>query len=228
MAQVLPSKFQSEEIITKFALHKEKKQSSKCLVYTLACFVTLFGVCLCFASVVLRVREPKIEIKSAKMMHVGYSITSSSSPSYASFNVTMIFSMMIINPNYGHFSYHNSSVKFLYGVVSVGERGIVGSRVKGRDIQEFNVMVNARSSNNINYSGVTKLRSYAELSGCVQVLKIVNKRKNIVMACIMTLNFTSHSIQHLQLMDCMGWACNTYRGFPGLIPLLGLKVKLQQ
>ncbi|MED6156475.1 hypothetical protein PIB30_014694 [Stylosanthes scabra] len=206
MAQGLPRRYQSEELITKFAVHKEQKQSSKCLVHTLACFVTLFGVCLVFASNVLRVRELKIEMKSAKMMHLSYSINS---PSYASYNVTMIVSVKIINPNYGHFSYHNSSVKFLYGVISVGERGIVGSRVEGRDSKEFNVMVNARCNNkelglsenvtnNIMNSGVMKIRSYAELDGVVEVLKIVNKRKNIVMACIMTLNFTSHSIQHFE------------------------------
>ncbi|MED6203566.1 hypothetical protein PIB30_000652 [Stylosanthes scabra] len=209
MEQVLPSKYQSEELIAKFPVHEEQKESSKYLVHTLACFVTLFGLCLVFASNVLRITEPKIEMKSAKMMHLSYSINS---PSYASFiNVTMIVSVKIINPNYGHFSYHNSSVKFLYGVISFGERGIVGSRVEGRDSKEFNVMVNARFNNNkevrlirenvtnnIINSGVMKIKSYAELSGVVQVLKIVSKRKNIVMACIMALNFTSHSIQHFQ------------------------------
>ena len=201
MAPIL-QKYRSEELIAMFPVRKEPKRRSKYLVYTLAGFVTLLAVCLAFASTVLKVRNPKLEMISAKVMHISYS----TSPS-ASFNVTMIASLTIMNPNFGRFNYDNSTVNVLYGVISVGARETVGARVEARETKEIDVMVNMRSSKkllasgnltNDIHSGTVKLRSYAKLSGTVQLLKIVKKRKTIVMACIMNLNLTSHSIHHVQ------------------------------
>lgn len=112
-----------------------------------------------------------------------------------------------MNPNFGGFNYGNSTVSVMYGVVSVGAWEISGARIEPRETKEINVMVNMRSSkllvggNNITneiHSGMVKLTSYAKLSGTVNLLKIVKKRKIIGLACSMNLNLTSHSIHHIQ------------------------------
>lgn len=178
-----------------------QKRTSKCLVYTLAGLTTLLAVWLVFASVVLRVRDPKLELRSARVMHISYRSTSPS----ASFNVTMIARMSIMNPNFGGFDYGNSTVSVMYGVVSVGAWEMSGAIIEARETKEINVMVNmrllVRSGNNVTneiHSGILKLRSYTKLSGTVHLLKMVKKRKIVGMACSMNLNLTSHSIHRIQ------------------------------
>ncbi|TKY70984.1 Late embryogenesis abundant protein [Spatholobus suberectus] len=193
----------TEELIAMFPSRIEEKQSSKCLVYTLTGFVTLFAVWFVFASIVLRVGDPEIQLRSARLMHNTHNHNVSlSSP----FNVTMIASVTLTNPNFGRFYYGNSTVSVLYGASSVGAWELEGARVGARDTKEINFMVLMRFNkllvkgnltNDIR-SGMLKLRSYAKLSGTVHVLKMVKKRKTIEMACIMNLNLTSHSIHHLQ------------------------------
>lgn len=194
----------TEELIAMFPIHKETKRSSKCLVYTLVFINTLLAIWLIFASTVLRTRNPEIKLKSAKVMHLSYH----ASASKASLNGTMITRLVITNTNFGHFDYMNSTVKLLYGVTCVGVGEIEGGIVEARESKVIKVMVNIRSSklfvggnfssNNIGYLGIMKLRSYAELSGTVHLLKFVKKRKIIRMACLMNLNLTSHSFYHFQ------------------------------
>ncbi|KAJ1416150.1 Late embryogenesis abundant protein [Sesbania bispinosa] len=178
-----------------------EERSSKCFVFVLAAFVMCCAVLLAFASL-LRLRSPEIKLRSATLNHISYN---SASPS-ASFNATVIAHISIKNPNYGAFSYENSTVRILYAGVKVGDREIRSNRVNGRETKEMNVMVNVKSSklpvtgnlsSDIN-SGTLNLTSYAKFSGTVQLLKIINKRKTIEMACIMNLNLTSHAIQGIQ------------------------------
>lgn len=199
-----------------FPIHEQgKRSSSKCLVYTLAAFVTLLAVWTVFASIVtLSERDPEIRLGSAKLtaMHISTSSNYSyrASPTTSSLNVTMMARVTLTNPNFGPFDYGNSTVSVLYGVTCVGVGEIEAATVEARETKEINVMVkvNIGSSNKLLlvsgnftsdiHSGILKLRSYAKLSGSVHVLKFVNKRKTMVMACIMSLNLTSHSFQHLQ------------------------------
>ncbi|XP_027362576.1 late embryogenesis abundant protein At1g64065-like [Abrus precatorius] len=172
----------------------ETKQSSKCFVYALASFVTLFAIWVIFASIVLRVRDPNIELRSVRLMH---KFNHSVSP-LPSFNVTIIAQVTITNPNFGPFYYGNTSVSMLYGISSVGACQLHGARVKAIETQEINCLVNMKFNHtNDIHSGMLKLRCYVKLSGEVRVLKIVKKRKTIEMGCIMKLNFTSYSVQHL-------------------------------
>ncbi|KAK7253069.1 hypothetical protein RIF29_37474 [Crotalaria pallida] len=211
MAPILPKSMPTTEpvIIDKTQsnkIHKESQQrSSKCLVYALTSFVTLFALWLIFASIVLRVTDPKLKLRSARVMHISYSIL----PSSPSFNITMIATMTIMNPNFGHFDYGNGSVmSVVYGNVSVGVGEICGDTMEARENKEINVMVNVRSSkklvsgnNNLTnqiHSGTLELRNYAKLSGTVNLLKIVKKKKTIEMDCIMNLNLTAHSVHHIQ------------------------------
>lgn len=195
----------TEELMDMFPTRKEEKQSSKCLVYTLACFVAIFSVLFVFASIVLHLGDPEIELRSARLVHNANNYYSLSSSHSHSFNVTMIAHVTLKNPNLGCFYYGNSSVSVLYGATSVGAWDLEGARVEPRETKEFKFMLHLRFRKLLNgnlthdiRSGILKLRSYSKLSGTVHVLKMVKKRKTIVMACIMNLNLTSYSIHHFQ------------------------------
>nr|KYP37633.1 hypothetical protein KK1_041174 [Cajanus cajan] len=185
-----------------FPSRKQEKQSSKCLVYTLASFVTLFFVWFVFASIVLRVQDPDIELKSARLSrhntdHHHYN---------HSFDVTMIARVTLTNPNFGPFYNGDSRVSVLYGASTVGASQLLeGATVEPRQTKEFNFKLHMRFTKSANAnltnditSGMLKLTSYAKLSGTVHVLNIVNKKKTILMACIINLNITSYSIHHFQ------------------------------
>ncbi|CAL0332005.1 unnamed protein product [Lupinus luteus] len=185
-------------------IHREsQKRSSKCLVYILAGFVTLLAIWVVFSSIVLHVTDPNLELRSARVIHISYN----TSPSL-SFNITMIATMKIMNPNFGHFNYGDSSVSVVHGAASIGGWEISGAKVEARESKEFNVMVNMISSkillgsgNNITngiHSGMLELRSYAKLSGTIHLLKIVKKMKTIEMNCVMNLNLTSQSFHYIQ------------------------------
>ncbi|XP_057443742.1 late embryogenesis abundant protein At1g64065 [Lotus japonicus] len=178
---------------------QQEKRSSKCFVFVFAFFVFCCAILLVFASI-LRVRNPQLKLRSATLNQISC-INSSS------FNATVItYHLSIKNPNYGGFSFENSRVSVLYAGIRVGERKIHGDRVNGRGSREMNVSVNVsfakvpvtgNLSSDIN-SGTLNLRSYAKFSGTVHLLKMINRRKIVEMACSMDLNLTSKAIQGVQ------------------------------
>ena len=207
MAQAIQSKhswLKHKKIDQETALYKpiHEEGSSKCFVFVLAAFVVLCAALLAFASIV-RLRNPEVKLISTTLTQIRYS----ASPSSGSVNATLITHISIKNPNYGGFSYENSTVSVLYDGVRVGDRAIIGSdTVKARETKGMNVTMKVWSvnatvawnlSSDIN-SGMLNLTSYAKFSGNVQLLKIINKRKTIEMACVMNLNLTSHAVQGIQ------------------------------
>ena len=209
-----PNKYNmtTEEVITMFPSRKEEKQSSsKCLVYALVVLVAILFIWLVFASIVLRVGDPQIQLKSARLMHNTYNNHSVSSNS--SFKVTLLARVSLTNPNlFCRFYYGNTRVSVLYGASSVGAWELEGARLEGRETKEIDfvvhmsfstklVVVKRNLTNDTTHSdsaGMLKLRSYAKLSGTVHVLNMVNKKKTIEVACILNLNLTSYSTQHFQ------------------------------
>ncbi|CAJ1927614.1 unnamed protein product [Sphenostylis stenocarpa] len=179
----------------------KEPRSGKCFVCVLAFFVILCALLLVFASIV-RVRNPRVKIRSATSNQISYSVSSSS----PSFNATVVIFFSIKNPNLSAFTYENSSVSVLYAGVKIGHRPINGGRVSFRKTKEINVIVNLSSaeipvtanlSSDMN-SGCLNLTSYAKFSGIVRLLKIMKVKMNIETACAMKLNFTSHVIQDIQ------------------------------
>ncbi|KAG5061528.1 hypothetical protein AAZX31_01G208200 [Glycine max] len=205
------SNMTTEEVIAMFPSRKEEKESSKCLVYALVVFVAILFIWLVFASIVLRVGDPQIQLKSARLMHNTYNNHSVSSNS--SFKVTLLARVSLTNPNlFCRFYYGNTRVSVLYGASSVGAWELEGARLEGRETKEIDfvvhmsfstklVVVKRNLTNDTTHSdsaGMLKLRSYAKLSGTVHVLNMVNKKKTIEVACILNLNLTSYSTQHFQ------------------------------
>ncbi|KAK7307880.1 hypothetical protein VNO77_41322 [Canavalia gladiata] len=179
-------------------IHQER--SSKWFVFLFSAFVILCAVLLVFASV-LRVRSPEVKLRSATLKQINY--RASPAPS---FNATLITFLRIRNPNYGAFSYENSTVTVLYAGENIGDKGIGSDRVSYRETKQMNVTVNVRSSKlpvtgNLSgaiNSGMLNLTGYVKFSGTVHLLKIINSRKTIQIACTMNLNLTSHAIKGIQ------------------------------
>ncbi|XWS50021.1 hypothetical protein CRYUN_Cryun12cG0052700 [Craigia yunnanensis] len=181
------------------ALRREEK-SSKCLVYVLAIMVIQGTVLLIFASIVLRARTPDIEIGSVTVRNLKYS--NSSAPS---FNFTLVTEVIVENNNFGEFRFENTTGSVWCGSVLVGEMKIPKGRAQARATERLNVSVDVSSlrisdtknlSSNIS-SGLLELNSHVKLSGRVNIMNIIKRRRQPEMNCFITLNLTGHTVQDL-------------------------------
>lgn len=187
------------------ALRQPEEKSSKFLVYVLAIMVIVGSVFLIFSSIFLRVINPDIEMGSVTVRNLRYSTaaTNSSSPS---FSFTLITEITVENSNFGDFRFENTTGSVWFGPVVVGEMRIPTGRAQARETERLNVSVDVSSvripdamnlSTNIS-SGLLELNSYGRLSGRINVMNIMKRRRHPEMNCFMTLNFTEHTIQHLR------------------------------
>ncbi|XP_022738765.1 late embryogenesis abundant protein At1g64065-like [Durio zibethinus] len=181
------------------ALRREEK-SSKCLVYVLAIMVIQGTVLLIFASIILRVRTPDFEIGSARVRNLKYG--NSSAPS---FNFTLVTEVTVENNNFGDFRFANTTGSVWCGPVVVGEMKIPTGRAQARATERLNVSVDVSSvrildtknlSNNIS-SGLLELNSHVKLSGKVNIMNIMRRRRHPEMNCFMKLNLTGHTVKEL-------------------------------
>ncbi|KAL4332126.1 hypothetical protein GQ457_07G008340 [Hibiscus cannabinus] len=183
-------------------LPKEEK-SSKCLVYMLAIMVILGSVLLVFATIFLRPRTPRFDIGSVTVRNLKYE-NNSSSPS---FNFTLVTQVIVENTNFfGDFRFENSNGIVGFGSQVVGQMKIPKGRTQARATERMNVSIDVSSlglsdtkklSSSIS-SGLLGLNNYVMLSGKVNILNIVRRRRNPDLTCFMTLNFTGKAIQDLK------------------------------
>ncbi|XP_022733169.1 late embryogenesis abundant protein At1g64065-like [Durio zibethinus] len=181
------------------ALPREEK-SSKCLVYVLAIMVIQGAVLLIFASVVLRARTPDFEIRSVTVRTLKFG----NSPA-PSFNFTLLTEVTVGNTNFGDFRFENTTGSVSCGSIVVGDVKIPTGRAQARATERLNVSVDVSSlrisdmkslSTNIS-SGFLELNSNVKLSGKVNILNIMKRRRYPEMNCFMTLNLTGQTIQNL-------------------------------
>ncbi|XVE57971.1 hypothetical protein DITRI_Ditri04bG0132200 [Diplodiscus trichospermus] len=181
------------------ALRREEK-SSKCLVYVLAIMVILGAVLLIFGSVFLRARTPDLEIGSVTVRNLKYG--NSSAPS---FNFTLVTELGVENTNFGVFRFENATGSVSCGSSVVGEMKIPTGRAQARATERLNISVDVSSlwipdtmnlSSNIS-SGSLDLSSHIKLSGKVNILDIMKRRRHPEMTCFMTLNLTGRTLQDL-------------------------------
>ncbi|KAK7818451.1 late embryogenesis abundant protein At1g64065 [Quercus suber] len=179
----------------------EGKRNSKCLAYVAAFIVFQTIIILVFALTVMKIKSPKVRFSTVAVENFTPSTTNSSS-----FDMRLVAQVAIKNTNFGHFKYDSSNVTILYGGMPVGEAVIAEGRTKARKTQRFDVTVDITSeklSGNTNLtndigSGYLMLSSQAKLSGKVQLMKVIKKKKSGEMSCTMTVNLAQRVIQDLK------------------------------
>ncbi|KAE8671596.1 putative Late embryoproteinsis abundant hydroxyproline-rich glycoprotein family [Hibiscus syriacus] len=180
---------------------RREERSSKCLVYVLAVAVIQGAVLLIFGSIFLRPRTPGFELGSVRVRNLIYR-TNSSSPS---FNFTLVTSVAVENTNFGDFQFDNTTGSVWCGLVVVGEFKIPTGRAQARSTERLNVSVVVSSlripntttlSSNIS-SEILELSSHVKLSGKLNIMNIMKRRRHPELNCFMKLNFTGGSVHDL-------------------------------
>ncbi|KAA8520883.1 hypothetical protein F0562_011556 [Nyssa sinensis] len=144
-----------------------------------------------FALTVMKIKSPKVRFGTVSVEN--FSTGDTNSPSLS---MRLVTQFAIKNTNFGHFKYDNSTVTILYGGSPVGEAFIPRGRAKARQTRRFPVTVdigpvqlsgNPNLANDIN-SGILTLTSQARLSGKVELMKVIKKKKSGNMRCTLNIN----------------------------------------
>lgn len=177
------------------------EKSSKCLVYILVIMVIEGSILLALASYFLRARTPGFEIDSFKVRNLRYG----NSPA-PSFNFTLVTQFSVENTNFGDFRFDNSTGSVWCGSEVVGIMKIPKGRAQARASERMKVSIQVSSvrlsdaknlASNMSY-GLLELKSYVKLSGKVNIMNIMKRRRNPEMNCFMKLNLTGNTIQGLK------------------------------
>ncbi|KAL7183714.1 hypothetical protein ACSBR2_025989 [Camellia fascicularis] len=108
------------------------------------------------------------------------------------------------NPNFGPYKYRNTTVEFYYGVTLVGTAIIAKSKASHLKTKKFNVTVNliappsllsdTKLASDISF-GLLPLSSQSKLSGKVELILIMKKKKSTQMSCTMNVNIKTQQLQ---------------------------------
>ncbi|KAI5657808.1 hypothetical protein M9H77_26601 [Catharanthus roseus] len=163
-------------------------KSMKCYLYFIAFLVFQTAIILLFALTIMKIRTPKFRIRSATLEILALRRT----PENPSFNFRMNAEIGVKNNNFGDYKFQNSKIYFYYKGSLVGEAIVGESKAGIRATKYISVVVDLLSSRNSQLagdlnSGILKLKIESKLSGKVELIKILKKKKFTCMDCTLTI-----------------------------------------
>ncbi|KAE8679791.1 putative Late embryoproteinsis abundant hydroxyproline-rich glycofamily protein [Hibiscus syriacus] len=179
----------------------KRKKRMKLLVYALAFAIFQTIVILIFSFTVMRIKNPKFRVGSITVEEL--TVTA---PNSSSFNIILNAQVSVKNTNFGHFKFDNTTISFDYGGVGVGDAFVAKGRSKARSTKKMNVTVEMNSNNIPNNSslqseiesGFLALTCHSKLSGKVQLMKLIKKKKSAEMKCAMLVNLVTKAVQDIK------------------------------
>nr|XP_023923935.1 late embryogenesis abundant protein At1g64065-like [Quercus suber]POE96277.1 late embryogenesis abundant protein [Quercus suber] len=178
-----------------------RKKRIKLAIYIAAFAVFQTIVILVFALTVMRVKTPKVRL-GTNITFQNFNTGTQVSPS---FDLSFTTQAGIKNTNFGPYKYDSTIATFMYQGVTIGQvtipKGKAGLRSTKKVTVTVNVNSNALSSTTGLGSelgaGVLTLNSQAKLSGKVELMFVMKKKKSAEMNCSMTINLSSKAIQSM-------------------------------
>ncbi|KAK4431411.1 Late embryogenesis abundant protein [Sesamum alatum] len=179
-----------------------RKKRNKCLLYIFLFIVFQTAVILLFALTIMKIRAPKFRLSAAAFDTFEYS----SAAANPSFNIRMTAQLSVKNTNFGQFKFEDTNIAFYYNGAVVGSAFIPGSRAKARSTNKFITVVELSSAGLQNRaqlgsdlsSGVLAVNSGGRLSGKVELLKVLKRKKSAQMNCIIAINLAQRIIGDLR------------------------------
>ncbi|KAE8704423.1 putative Late embryoproteinsis abundant hydroxyproline-rich glycofamily protein [Hibiscus syriacus] len=179
----------------------KRKKRMKLVVYasSFAIFQTI--VILIFSLTVKRIKNPKFRVRS-----ITFEDLTVAAPNSSSFNIILNAQVSVKNTNFGHFKFDNTTISFDYGGVGVGDAFVAKGRSKARSTKKMNVTVELNSNNVINNSSLqSEIESgflvptcHSKLSGKMQLMKLIKKKKSAEMKCAMLVNLVTKAVQDIK------------------------------
>ncbi|CAN6585984.1 unnamed protein product [Malus baccata var. baccata] len=148
---------------------------------------------------VMKVKTPKLRLGNINVQELN------SAPTTPSFDTKFTTQIRVKNTNFGPYKFDEGTVTFLYQGATVGQVSIPKSKAGMLSTKIIDVEVSlsssALSNSNIGNelsSGVLTLNSAARLTGKVELMFIMKKKKASTMNCTIAFDLSSKTLKSLQ------------------------------
>ncbi|XP_008343502.1 late embryogenesis abundant protein At1g64065-like [Malus domestica] len=148
---------------------------------------------------VMKVKTPKVRLGNINVQELNFV------PASPSFDTKFTTQIKVKNTNFGPYKYDAGIVTFLFQGATVGQVSIPKSKAGMLSTKKIEVEVNlsssALSSSNLGSelsSGVLTLNSAAKLTGKVELMFIMKKKKSSTMDCTIAFDLSSKTLKSLQ------------------------------
>lgn len=186
-----------------FHAHEDRKRQKRIKMYKYIGIFIVFQIVVItiFALTVMKVKTPKIRLGN------NIQVTAlAANPATPSFDMTFAAQIRVRNTNWGPYKFDEGLATFLYQGIPVGQIMIPDGKAGIRSTKKIAVVVNVNSAaltgNTVLGSelsnGMLMLTSTARLSGKVELMGIMKKRRAAEMQCSMVFSLAAHTIQNLE------------------------------
>ena len=180
-------------------LKRKKRIKLAINIAAFAVFQTI--VILVFALTVMRVKTPKVRL-GTDVTFQNFQTGTQASPT---FDLSFTTQVGVKNTNFGPYKFDSTIATFMYQGVTVGQVTIPKGKAGLRSTKKVGVIVNV-DSNALSSTaglgselgaGVLTLNSQAKLSGKVELMFVMKKKKSAEMNCTMTIEVSTKAIQSM-------------------------------
>ncbi|RXH77088.1 hypothetical protein DVH24_019976 [Malus domestica] len=155
---------------------------------------------------VMKVKTPKLRLGNINVQELN------SAPTTPSFDTKFTTQIRVKNTNFGPYKFDEGTVTFLYQGATVGQVSIPKSKAGMLSTKIIDVEVSlsssALSSSNIGNelsSGVLTLNSAARLTGKVELMFIMKKKKASTMNCTIAFALSSKTLKSVAWTELRSW-----------------------
>ncbi|KAL6177331.1 hypothetical protein ACLB2K_048857 [Fragaria x ananassa] len=186
--------FQSEE--------EQKRQKRRKLFMYIGIFIVFqIIVMTVFGPTVMKVKTPKLRLGNIDVQTLNF--TSQTPPS---FDMSFTTEIRVKNTNFGPYKYDRSYVTFLYQGTPLVQVTIPKGKAGRRSTEKIGAtaILNSKALPSVSNlgsdldSGVLKLSSQAKISGKVELMFVMKKKKTAEMNCSIEVNLATKGVQALE------------------------------
>ncbi|XP_004300828.1 PREDICTED: uncharacterized protein LOC101295630 [Fragaria vesca subsp. vesca] len=191
-----------DEQLPTFQSEEELKRQKRIKLFTYIGIFIGFQIIVMtvFGLTVMKVKTPKVRLGATNVQNLNFVPTS------PSFDTTFATQIRIKNTNWGPYKFDAGTATFMYQGVAVGQVSFPKSKAGMRSTKKINAEVSLNSNeipstSNLGSelsSGVLTLTSEAKLTGKVELMLIMKKKKSATMNCTMKLDLSTKTIQALE------------------------------
>ncbi|PON43887.1 Late embryogenesis abundant protein [Parasponia andersonii] len=193
-----------EESTTMHSDELKRKKRIKLAIYIAIFAVFQVIVITVFGLVVMRAKSPKLRLSNdIEFQNLNIVNSGSSSPS---FDMNFSAQVRVKNSNFGPYKFDNTTAVFTYGGATVGQVIIPKGKAGLKSTKKINVIVSLSSSQLPNTadlgtelaSGTLTLSSTAKMTGKVELMLIMKKKKSANMNCTITIDVNQKKLRSLE------------------------------
>ncbi|XP_024173838.1 uncharacterized protein LOC112179607 [Rosa chinensis] len=187
-----------ESLVSEDELKRQKRM--KLFMYIGIFIVFQIIVMTVFGLTVMKVKTPKVRLGEINVQSLN------SVPATPSFDTSFTTQIRVKNTNWGPYKFDASTATFVYQGVAVGQVSIPKSKAGMRSTKKISVSVSLNtdgmpSSSTLGSalnSGILTLTSQAKLTGKVELMLIMKKKKSAAMDCTIAFDLTTKTVKSLQ------------------------------